>query len=404
MRSARHRLGRAALGLCAITLVLEAAAPRPQATPPPAAAGAAARAKADAQASARAVIYPRGPQIVRFDHARHAQLACARCHAEIPRSRRAADSHTPGMDACVGCHDGQTASPSLQECAGCHVGYAVFAPLERATPEAWRAVRPAPMIPPRPQAHLKFAHARHARMKCASCHGPDGDGQPSMPSMASCTSCHDGQRAAAECATCHVRAVGDAGRLQTAFDTPMAHERRAYLKPDDHTEDWLRRHGGVFRASPNECMSCHQESSCNDCHDDKSGQLLSVHPPNYVVLHRVAAQGQRANCVECHRQETTCTSCHIRSRASTRPGGQPPPRRAFHPPGWLDLSNPSSHGPMARRNINECASCHQERDCVSCHQGVNPHPPTFRMDCRRWLRANPRPCYACHTDPQSICP
>jgi hypothetical protein len=77
----------------------------------------------------------------------------------------------------------------------------------------------------------------------------------------------------------------------------------------------------------------------------------------------------------------------------------------FHPPKstWSDPPvKPGFHSFEAERNLNQCVSCHTERDCVACHgasgvgAGFDPHTTGFVRGCKTQFRRNPRPCYACH--------
>lgn len=170
------------------------------------------------------------------------------------------------------------------------------------------------------------------------------------------------------------------------------------IRPVNHDVDWLERHGAVARADANDCASCHQEEDCASCHVENLSEPFAVHPPNYETIHAVDARLDQNNCTDCHKVETFCASCHARTDVSAIEPDTPPARVEFHPPGWLDATNPANHGVAARRNITECASCHQEQDCVTCHQGINPHPPEFRLNCSNWLEADPRPCAKCHGD------
>jgi hypothetical protein len=182
---------------------------------------------------------------------------------------------------------------------------------------------------------------------------------------------------------------------------------RERLMPTSHTVDWLARHGQVARSQAAECASCHREEDCMSCHLEFVAQPFQMHPPNFVAVHSIDARANLQACTDCHRLETFCVGCHMNANVTTLAPHMPPPRMEFHPPGWLDARHPGNHGVMARRNINDCASCHAERDCVSCHVGINPHPSEFRFECRRWLDANPRPCAQCHGDLgalRALCP
>jgi hypothetical protein len=192
-----------------------------------------------------------------------------------------------------------------------------------------------------------------------------------------------------------------ANTSQPAYRSLIADEP-VRLRPRNHEVGWVERHGVVARASSSDCMSCHQEEDCASCHVENLAEPFSVHPPNFEVVHAVDARLDQDNCTDCHKVETFCASCHIRTRVSAIEPDDPPARVEFHPPGWIDPSSPNNHGVAARRNITECASCHQERDCVTCHQGINPHPPQFRLNCGRWLKADARACATCHTDLQGL--
>ncbi len=174
------------------------------------------------------------------------------------------------------------------------------------------------------------------------------------------------------------------------------------LMPANHEVDWLQRHGTIARTDPGECSDCHQEEDCSSCHTENLSKPFRVHPPNYETVHAVDARMDMHNCSDCHKAETFCAECHVRTRFSAAEPHDPAPRFEFHPPDWIDDSSPNNHGVAARRNIVECASCHQERDCVTCHQSINPHPPEFRMNCRSWLDADARACAKCHGDVERL--
>lgn len=319
---------------------------------------------------------------IRFAHEAHTDLDCVRCHgggAEDPDVSR-----TPGMETCAECHgpsgdegDGEAATPRLRDCQGCHVGYDRSVDEVIESPEDWRSVDPAPMIPPRGDGGSSFDHERHLRALgeelegnegrdavCAECHG---EGEPRIPGPASCEECH--------------------GDETTATGS---------MKPANHTVDWMQRHGRVARSGTDSCDDCHTEDDCNDCHDSQSSEPFSVHPPNFDTLHAAEARADLDDCTECHTVETFCKRCHAETNFAPDPPDQPPVGYDVHPDSWTEPGAPNNHAVMARRNIEDCASCHTERDCVSCHQGVNPHPPDFQLRCKQWLESNPAPCAKCH--------
>lgn len=153
------------------------------------------------------------------------------------------------------------------------------------------------------------------------------------------------------------------------------------LRPANHDVAWMERHAGVSRSNSSDCASCHLEEDCVACHTAGLAEPFQVHPPNFTIVHAIDAKLSPDDCTSCHQPQTFCAECHMRSGVSAIDGFRPPVRAEFHPPGWTDASQPNNHGVLARQNINDCASCHQERDCVACHVNINPHPPEFQLNC-----------------------
>jgi hypothetical protein len=329
------------------------------------------------------------------------------------------------MAVCAECHRSD-ASPELANCSGCHVGYDVDVDETIDAPEDWRAVRPAPMIPASPDPALRFDHRRHlealeaeGEAACRSCHGVEDGRAADMPSMESCMECHgskNGDEATSSpsgaCETCHPGATSngepaseedsaslvgpEALSTEQLWEDVGDPESESAMEPPSHDADWLQRHGTASRARSHTCEDCHTEQDCNSCHDDAMARPSSVHPPNYDVLHASDARTRRDDCTDCHTVETFCTQCHDRAEVVPRSRDEPIRTRGdFHPSNWVQ-SGGGGHAIEARQRITDCASCHTEQDCVSCHQGVNPHPPEFRLKCRRLLEANPRTCLECH--------
>ncbi len=364
-------------------------------------------------------IYPARASHLHFDHTLHADAACATCHEGISSSTRTAQRHTPSMDTCVSCHGSskESPAPALADCAACHVRYTPHIEATLSTPQQWRDVSPPPLITPRPQAELIFSHKAHAKSECTTCHDMSSDTSTRFPPKATCTTCHNAQPDAASdaCDTCHT--PKHVATFPAPTSTPSTHDAPAppdllvkghsSSPPTSHQQGWMARHGIIALANADDCMTCHTEQSCGSCHNAQFGQPLTAHPPNYLVEHRLSARLAEQNCTDCHRQEASCLACHTESLAA--PTGEssagPPPAVAFHPSDWVDPGATNNHGVMARRNINECASCHQERDCISCHQGISPHPPEFAMSCGRIAKKNPLSCTKCHVDNlETLCP
>ncbi len=349
----------------------------------------------------RSGFYPKMPATITFDHKTHATTDCQTCHLAAATAQRASDNLVPGMQSCETCHTEKSDSPSpkISQCSGCHNGFS-----KNGKPgEHFEKTKPQPMVLPRPQAKLRFNHAKHVSVftkngvknTCESCHDMASS---KLPSEASCLNCHDGKGAqegtslkTAECQTCHVTS-DKTKRLVTKLSATKT------LRPSNHETDWIKRHGLISRNQPDECASCHVENECAKCHTEKVATPFSVHPPNFLAVHSLNAKGNLGTCDDCHNSQTFCFECHTDAKVTTRLTKTIPSKKTFHPPGWIDATTASNHGVNARRNIAECASCHQERDCIACHDGINPHPADFAFNCKSWLAADSRPCAKCHQD------
>jgi hypothetical protein len=122
-------------------------------------------------------------------------------------------------------------------------------------------------------------------------------------------------------------------------------------------------------------------------------------------MHPIEARMATVKCQSCHEEQTFCLQCH--QRLGITMSGPPNVRESgrFHPPKeiWSDPPRqPGHHSFEAEKNLNQCVSCHIERDCVVCHgaQGIgggfNPHRSSFAAGCSTQFRRNPRPCFVCH--------
>lgn len=311
-----------------------------------------------------------------FPHQLHVDggVDCLSCHAPVAESTRldhdvALPSSPSTTAACKECHD---TDPSFQ-------------------------------LPARtPHFRLTFDHKAHLALvkDCRSCHQklPEpGDRELQAPPMKTCTSCHNHQAdfAAARCTPCHVDLKGYLPR--TAFN---------------HEGDWTRVHAQMAKTSGASCGACHDQTYCAECHAAQNVPALPrtifpeqvtknfIHRGDYVSRHQVDAQANPASCRTCH-GSAFCSACHTAQGLTSRAVNIRDP----HPRGWaLDKGTSHFHGDAARRDILNCAGCHDNgasSTCVGCHQvggvGGNPHPGAFL---RRHQGEDPHSkamCSACHT-------
>jgi hypothetical protein len=164
----------------------------------------------------------------------------------------------------------------------------------------------------------------------------------------------------------------------------------------------------MAKARPELCASCHDDSSCLECH---AGNVrpMRIHAGDFLSTHGLEARGSNNDCQACHRLQSDCIACHDRLGLSATSGAgfQGEGGFAFHPPGFRDGVGGEGHAFAAQRNLGACASCHDEDTCLACHAttnvarpglGVSPHGPGFAdsMRCERLAEANRRVCLRCH--------
>ncbi len=357
-------------------------------------------------------IFPMQRMPLRFDHQLHVQdlhVKCVRCHVGARTSTSSADSLIPPESACTGCHlidrnnpEADTIPPS--RCDTCHVGFRPGTPVAR--------VR----VPP---PNLRFPHKTHVDrgIECTTCHADVPTKslatRADLPEMRTCLSCHhDGGDAPAACATCHLTLPD--GRMRASFEEGVL-TPPSWMRGAEHGPGWVLRHKFVAGNDSPFCANCHAESECVDCHDGRV-RPRDVHPGDWITTHPVSARRNDPDCASCHREQTFCIACHRRAGVAPDLGTRRAARATgrFHPPPdvWSSVAgrNPMHHRFEAQRNLATCVSCHTEDDCVACHgalgvggartSGIAPHPG-FQVtgivrDCKRLLRANPRPCLRCH--------
>lgn len=135
---------------------------------------------------------PSVSQELPFNHAKHAALTCAACHAGVTTTERA---QLPAPAVCAKCHATAPAS----------VAAADWERLQAAGVKFWKPVTRMPD-------HVMFSHRRHvvfAGLACASCHADIGQRtappgrMPVRLVMDTCLGCHRAQGASEDCTGCH---------------------------------------------------------------------------------------------------------------------------------------------------------------------------------------------------------
>jgi hypothetical protein len=296
-----------------------------------------------------------------FSHALHTDLECADCHLEIMESEQAQDRNLPAMEVCGNCHDIENEAT----CRLCH-----------RNPEE-------PGASPHPNRAIVFSHRSHLEREtgCEVCHGDIAISETPraehMPDMSGCLECHDGEKAGRDCGLCH----GDYPTLA-----------------DIHPAEWRHQHGDQANFQMEWCRQCHQgANSCLECHrgDNLTG---SIHNLNYRFNHGLDANSKRTDCSRCHDNRMFCNDCHERENLFP----------LLHSTvAWL-----SDHGRPARRDVENCASCHDSDDptCArsGCHQdfdGVRGTDPRFHSPGHSlfshygpWHDDDGHYCFQCHTN------
>ncbi len=337
-----------------------------------AAAGCAAKgAKAEKKPEAAPITFPHSPHV-------EGDVPCLDCHAGIEKATKLDPKvrhiHIPAKaEICSGCHD---TIPKFQ-------------------------------VPARADRHftVNFDHAAHLpRVKndCKACHKvlPEpGMEELPVPPMAACTACHNHQDdfARAKCRPCHVDLKEYALKPVTVFA---------------HQGEWLLNHGTYARPSAESCAACHDQTYCAECHSATTTPARPsilfpeevtrefIHRGDYISRHTVDVAAFPASCRRCH-GSAFCEACHtLQGLTSAAQNVRDP-----HPRGWAnDRASGNFHGDAARRNIVNCAGCHDQGAnavCVACHTlggpGGTPHPAGWgsrhdRNDCQ-----HNRMCQVCHT-------
>ena len=319
---------------------------------------------------------------IRFSHAKHqqAKIECISCHETIFDAATLTGSFLPDEAKCMECHKAKKAEGN---CQMCHSEVKLAA--------AW----------PKREPKLNFNHIKHIELvkeDCSKCHTRLPEPMVQVPisdGHAACMTCHEHAEAQADarCSTCHLDL------------------KKFGLKPVadfSHQGDFLKRHGMAARAEGASCATCHEQSTCLDCHARTSMTGLNVvlpdrpdrsfiHRNDFVSRHPIEAAADPASCRRCH-AVSSCEQCHAAQHVTPQANARTP-----HPAGWALPGSAAFHGDAARQNISSCASCHDQgaqSNCVTCHKvggiGGSLHPPSFRVRHSLQETATNPMCRACH--------
>jgi hypothetical protein len=225
----------------------------------------------------------------------------------------------------------------------------------------------------------------HQATDWSSTHGTAARQSPNT-----CATCH----ARESCATCHraeERLLPIALLPRATRGGPRGVDLSG-LRPQGHTPTFARDHRLVAASGADAaCRTCHTQAYCSTCHD--GARRPTFHQTDYVQRHAADAYTRETDCVSCHQPQAFCAQCH-RAVGTAQTGA---PNAAFHDR-QADWS--LTHGRVARRSIETCASCHRQTDCLKCHSGngyaqINPHPAG--LDLSRLQSKNAATCRICHT-------
>ncbi|MGL1903351.1 MAG: hypothetical protein OCC49_14520 [Fibrobacterales bacterium] len=233
-----------------------------------------------------------------FSHTYHVveeEVGCTDCHTEINAAGSIGAIQSVKASVCTDCHEDDITEEQILEVTFDDKSFQLFK--KRLPGELFFSH----------ESHIKRDTSSSENKKCSSCHGditPKGETPTALPTMASCVTCHTEQQASITCATCHPTAVRPVSQ-KTAPTTflPSSHKSGVWLSGDFHGRD------AQFKKQ--DCSMCHKdESTCTDCHLGLNGK--KVHGLNYEYTHGMDVKFKRKNCSTCHVPvEQFCGDCHF---------------------------------------------------------------------------------------------
>lgn len=238
------------------------------------------------------------------------------------------------------------------------------------------------------------------------------------------------------CQTCHLE---DSKSIVPEKSTCMNCHEQEFIDgvkiPETVTHrdsNYITEHKNFVYTGKYNCASCHEQSTCIDCHKNgvpgEMGTTFSkeskMHTADFLVGHPILAKQDSESCMTCH-DVKYCADCHSQFEDNQLAG-------ASHRRSWSNLLTSESgiphqqfsvyscqtchedsvlpahdwsnqHAREARRDLAACQTCHADGDtCLKCHSavsglGVNPHPKNWG-DIKDKLRdaSDGRTCRKCH--------
>ena len=297
---------------------------------------------------------------------KHAEVACTQCHLN---ARTVIDLRSTPHD-CLSCHfaDDEHGGRFGKDCAECH------------TSDGWKPA--------------KFDHdladfklvGDHVEVACEECH-TDGKYRGTPKDCYTCHSAddeHDGKYGT-YCEACHTPVDWEGADIN--------HDLFAFKLEDSHVsvECTACHQNGVFKGTPMDCYSCHQEddehngrfgTDCSACHvpttwknatfDHNRSSFPLVNAHANVACERCHKDSQfkglSTACASCHGDPayhvglfgTNCAACHTTINWSAKYSGP-------HPSISHEGGSGVNHGGAS------CRACHtstlHSATCLGCHDG-----------------------------------
>lgn len=344
-------------------------------------------------------------EIIKFSHKTHGEIDCEACHSSVLLSINLKSITFPNHENCSSCHE----TADDKNCKLCHYENKFENLIKSKTDLIF---------------NHKF-HNENAKQKCIDCHSGLNNADYSFqsinakPKMETCYSCHNQNGTATNtCEACHTSTIN--------------------LKPQDHKyENFSRLHKFSAKKVSANCIMCHSNQSCDDCHTAnriitetnlqndfyrsmspanfvdglKQQKLTRAHDIDFIFTHGINSKGKESECISCHNTETFCVQCH---KGEAKYGISSFAPSSHYKQNFVTIgvgTGGGEHSKIAKRDIESCIACHdvQGNDpaCLTCHndadgiKGTNPktHFTGFmKSEKGDWHENQNSICFNCHTD------